>query len=133
VKGSHLIVVPTSLLFNWEQELARFAPGLKVHVYSGSERALDTNAGEVVITTYGLVRRDIETLERMTFHVIVFDEAQAVKNILAYTTGAVRRLNGRFKVALTGTPLENHLGEYFSVIDLCVPGLLGEYDRFKTT
>ena len=68
----------------------------------------------------------------MAFHVIVFDEAQAVKNIRADTTGAVRRLKGRFKIALTGTPLENHLGEYFSVMDLCVPGLLGEYDRFKT-
>lgn len=131
VKGSHLIVVPTSLLFNWEQELVRFAPGLKVHVYSGSDRALDAKDGEVVITTYGLVRRDIETLERTAFHVIVFDEAQAVKNILADTTGTVRRLKGRFKIALTGTPIENHLGEYFSVIDLCVPGLLGEYDRFK--
>jgi len=132
VKGPHLIVVPTSLLFNWEQEVARFAPGLKVHVYSGNDRALDIKDGEVVITTYGLARRDIEILERMTFHVIVFDEAQAVKNILADTTGAVRRLTGRFKIALTGTPIENHLGEYFSVIDLCVPGLLGEYDRFKT-
>lgn len=132
VKGPHLIVLPTSLLFNWEQELARFAPGLKVHIYSGSERAIDVKDGEVVLTTYGIVRRDIDTLEQITFHVIVLDEAQAVKNILADTTGAVRRLKGRFKIALTGTPLENHLGEYFSVIDLCVPGLLGAYDRFKT-
>ncbi|MDH4185553.1 MAG: DEAD/DEAH box helicase [Nitrospira sp.] len=131
VKGPHLIVVPTSLLFNWEQELARFAPGLTVHVYSGSERTLDARAGEVVITTYGLVRRDIEQLERMAFHVIVFDEAQAVKNIQANTTNAARRLSGRFKISLSGTPLENHLGEYFSVIDLCMPGLLGEYDQFK--
>ena len=132
VKGPHLVVVPTSLLFNWEQELARFAPRLKVHVYSGNDRELDAEDGEVVITTYGLARRDIEILGRMTFHVIVFDEAQAVKNMLADTTGAVRRLKGRFKIALTGTPIENHLGEYFSVIDLCVPGLLGEYERFKT-
>ena len=131
VKGPHLIIVPTSLLFNWEQELARFAPGLKVHVYSGSERTLDAQDGEVVLTTYGLVRRDIDRLERMAFHVILFDEAQAVKNILAGTTGAVRKLRGRFTVALTGTPLENHVGEYFSVIDLCLPGLLGDYDRFK--
>ena len=131
MKGPHLVVVPTSLLFNWEQELARFAPGLKVHVYSGSERTFDAKDGEVVITTYGLVRRDIERLERLAFHVIVFDEAQAVKNIQADTTGAARRLTGRFKLSLTGTPLENHLGEYFSVIDLCMPGLLGEYDRFK--
>lgn len=132
VKGPHLVVVPTSILFNWEQELARFAPGLKVHAYSGSERTFDAGDGEVVLTTYGLARRDIDTLARTAFHVIVFDEAQAVKNIQADTTGAVRRLQGRFKIALTGTPLENHLGEYFSVIDLCVPGLLGEYDRFKT-
>ncbi len=132
VKGPHLVVVPTSLLFNWEQELARFAPGLTVHVYSGSERTLDAKDGEVVLTTYGLVRRDIDRLEGTVFHVIVFDEAQAVKNIVAETTNAVRRLNGRFKLALTGTPLENHLGEYFSVIDLCVSGLLGEYERFKT-
>ncbi|QPD02552.1 MAG: putative Helicase [Candidatus Nitrospira kreftii] len=131
VKGPHLVVVPTSLLFNWEQELARFAPGLTVHVYSGSERKFDAGDGEVVLTTYGLARRDIDSLEQMAFHVIVFDEAQAVKNIRADTTGAVRRLKGRFKIALTGTPLENHLGEYFSVMDLCVPGLLGEYDRFK--
>lgn len=131
VKGPHLVVVPTSLLFNWEQELARFAPGLKVHVYSGSERTLDAEDGEIVLTTYGLVRRDIDRLERTAFHVILFDEAQAVKNILAGTTGAVRRLRGRFNIALTGTPLENHLGEYFSVIDLCLPGLLGDYDRFK--
>lgn len=129
--GPHLVVVPTSLLFNWEQELARFAPGLKIQVYGGSERTLDAMGGDVVLTTYGLVRRDIDTLERTAFHVIVFDEAQAVKNILSDTTGAVRRLKGRFKLALTGTPLENHLGEYFSVIDLCLPGLLGEYDRFK--
>jgi superfamily II DNA or RNA helicase len=132
VKGPHLVVVPTSLLFNWEQELARFAPEFRVHVYSGGERTFEAGDGDIVLTTYGLVRRDIDVLEQTTFHVIVFDEAQAVKNIQAETTGAVRRLEGRFKIALTGTPLENHLGEYFSVIDLCVPGLLGESDRFKT-
>ena len=126
-QGPHLVVVPTSLLFNWEQELARFAPDLNVHVYSGSERTLEAKDGEVVLTTYGVVRRDIDHLERTAFHIIVFDEAQAVKNILANTTGAVRRLKGRFKLTLTGTPLENHLGEYFSIIDLCMPGLLGEF------
>jgi hypothetical protein len=131
VNGPHLVVAPTSLLFNWEQELARFAPDLNVRIYSGNRRTLDAKDGEIVLTTYGVVRRDIDRLERVPFHIIVFDEAQAVKNILADTTGAVRRLKGRFKLTLTGTPLENHLGEYFSVIDLCMPGLLGEYDRFK--
>jgi hypothetical protein len=134
VRGPHLVVVPTSLLFNWEQELARFAPALKVRVYSGGsggERTLDAEDGEVVLITYGLVRRHIEALERTAFHVLVFDEAQAVKNIHADTTGAVRRLKGHFTVTMTGTPLENHLGEYFSVIDLSLPGLLGDYDEFK--
>ncbi len=130
-RGPHLVVVPTSLLFNWEQELARFAPALKVRVYRG-ERVLDAESGEVVLTTYGLVRRHIEALERTAFHVLVFDEAQAVKNIHADTTSAVRRLKGSFTITMTGTPLENHLGEYFSVIDLSLPGLLGDYDDFKT-
>ena len=131
VKGPHLVVVPTSLVFNWEQELARFAPELKVHVHNGSQRTIDAEDGDVVLTTYGLVRRHIDVLARATFHVIVFDETQAVKNIHADTTGAVRRLKGHFTIAVTGTPLENHLGEYFSVIDLCLPGLLGDYDEFK--
>lgn len=130
-RGPHLVVAPTSLLFNWEQELARFAPALKVRVYRG-ERTLGAGDGEVVLTTYGLVRRHIEALERTAFHVLVFDEAQAVKNIHADTTGAVRRLKGQFTVTMTGTPLENHLGEYFSVIDLSLPGLLGDYEEFKT-
>jgi hypothetical protein len=131
-RGPHLVVAPTSLLFNWEQELARFAPALKVRVYGGGERTLDAGDGEVILTTYGLVRRHIAALERTAFHVLVFDEAQAVKNIHADTTGAVRRLKGQFTVTMTGTPLENHLGEYFSVIDLSLPGLLGDYDEFKT-
>jgi non-specific serine/threonine protein kinase len=132
VNGPHLVVAPTSLLFNWEQELARFAPELKVRVLSGGDPTLDAGDGEVVLTTYGLVRRHIDTLERTAFHVVLFDEAQAVKNIFADTTGAVRRLKRHFTIAMTGTPLENHLGEYFSVIDLCLPGLLGDYGRFKT-
>jgi len=129
--GPHLVVAPTSLLFNWEQELERFAPALKVHKYSGGGQPLEAKDGEIVLATYGAVRRNIEVLRHTAFHIIVFDEAQAVKNILAETTAAVRKLTGRFKLALTGTPLENHLGEYFSIIDLCMPGLLGEYERFR--
>lgn len=130
-RGPHLVVVPTSLLFNWEQELTRFYPDLTVRPYTSTERVLDAEDGEVVLTTYGLLRRDIETLARTAFHVIIFDEAQAVKNLHADTTAAARRLTGSFKLAMTGTPLENHLGEYFSIIDLCLPGLLGDYERFK--
>ncbi|MEX2492178.1 MAG: DEAD/DEAH box helicase [Nitrospirales bacterium] len=130
-RGPHLVVLPPSLLFNWEQEIARFYPDLKVYTYIGKERLTEFGDADVVLTTYGLVRRDIEILEHLTFHVILFDEAQAVKNIVAGTTGAARRLKGQFKCVMTGTPLENHVGEYYSLMDLCVPGLLGEYDSIK--
>jgi non-specific serine/threonine protein kinase len=127
----HLIVVPPSLLFNWEQEIRRFYPGIRVLMYSGLERTAAFDGCDAVITTYGTVRRDIETLKDIPFHVIIFDEAQAVKNVHADQTAAVRRLTGAFKLTMTGTPLENHLGEYWSVIDLALPGLLGEYDEFR--
>ncbi|MGB3943015.1 MAG: DEAD/DEAH box helicase [Candidatus Manganitrophaceae bacterium] len=132
VPGPHLVVLPPSLLFNWENEIARFYPDLKVYSYAGIERRLSFEGIDVVLTTYALVRRDIEKLKEIPFHVIIFDEAQAVKNITADTTGAVRQLKGYFKVVMTGTPLENHLGEYYSLIDLALPGLLGEYDEFRS-
>ncbi|MBJ6799137.1 DEAD/DEAH box helicase [Geomonas sp. Red259] len=127
----HLVVVPPTLIFNWESELARFYPGLKVGVYRGQGRRADFSGVDLVLTSYGVIQRDIEILSKIPFHVIVFDEAQAVKNIHAETTGAVRKLKGRFKVTLTGTPVENHLGEYFSVMDLALPGLLGPYEQFR--
>jgi hypothetical protein len=127
----HLVVVPPTLIFNWESELDRFYPALKVGVYRGQGRRADFEGLDLVLTSYGVIQRDIEILREIPFHVIVFDEAQAVKNIHAETTGAVRRLKGRFKVTLTGTPVENHLGEYFSVMDLALPGLLGPYEQFR--
>ncbi len=125
-----LVVVPPSLIFNWQQEIERFCPTLRVYVYRGKERTTAPEAIDVMLTSYGLVRRDIGRLKELLFDVIVFDEAQAIKNIFADTTGAVRQLRGRFKVALTGTPVENHVGEYFSIMDLVLPGLLGEYREF---
>ena len=129
--GLHLVVMPPSLLFNWKDELTRFYPGLKVYFYTGKEREIPLDQ-DVILTTYGYMRRDIEKLKAVSFHVIIFDEAQAIKNILADTTCAARQLNGIFKLTITGTPLENHLGEYYSLIDLSLPGLLGEYDQFKS-
>ena len=130
-RAPHLIVAPPSLLFNWEQELERFYPALRVRAYSGKDRRPAFDDCDVVLTTYGLVRRDIAHLATVPFHIIVFDEAQAVKNIHADTTGAVRRLKSAFTLVMTGTPLENHLGEYYSLLDLALPGLLGDYARFK--
>jgi len=127
----HLVVVPPSLIFNWESEIQRFYPGLKVGVYRGQGRRAEFAGLDLVLTSYGVIQRDIEELSALAFHVIVFDEAQAVKNIHAETTGAVRRLKARFKLTLTGTPVENHLGEYFSIMDLALPGLLGPYEQFR--
>ena len=133
INAPHLVVVPPSLLFNWESEIARFAPALRTRVYRGKGRHTDFSDAEVVLTSYDLVRRDIAELAEIPFHVIIFDETQAVKNVRAAVTGAVRRLQGIFKVALTGTPLENHLGEFWSIIDLVLPGLLGDYRPFGGT
>lgn len=127
----HLVIVPPSLLFNWESELKKFYPEMRVYQYTGSKRTEDFNNYDVVLTSYGILRRDISLLTERQFHVIVFDEAQAIKNIHADTTAAVRQLKGYFRLALTGTPLENHIGEYYSIIDLVLPGLLGEYREFK--
>ncbi len=130
-KRPHLVVLPTSLLFNWENEMKRFYPGLKTVFYTGKDRKVSFKGHDVVLTTYGLLRRDIEKLRDIRFDVIVFDEAQAIKNIFADVTGAARQLKSGFKLAMTGTPLENHVGEYYSIIDLAVPGLMGDYDEFS--
>ena len=127
----HLVVVPPSLLFNWENELARFAPSLKVITYSGVKRSLQFDEASVVLTSYGILQRDVEKLAEIPFHVIIFDEAQQVKNLQTSTTTAARRLNGQFTLALTGTPMENHLGEYYAIMDLSLPGLLGSYEDFR--
>jgi non-specific serine/threonine protein kinase len=127
----HLIVVPPSLLFNWENEIARFYPGFQVVTFAGQGRTADFSEADIVLTSYGILQRDADVLASIPFHVAVFDEAQQVKNIHAATTGAARRITARFKLALTGTPMENHLGEYYAIMDLCVPGLLGSYEEFR--
>ena len=127
----HLVVAPPSLLFNWEAEIARFFPQAKTLIYGGTGRCCDSFGDhDIIVTSYGIVQRDIELLEGLRFDVIVFDETQVVKNLKAATSNAVRRLRGCFSLALTGTPLENHLGEYHAIMDLCLPGLLGSREEF---
>ena len=127
----HLVVAPPSLLFNWEAEIARFLPAARVYVYSGTGRSTEGLSDcDIVITSYGLVQRDIEQLEQFHFDVIIFDETQVVKNIQAATSNAVRMLQGTFILGLTGTPVENHLREYYAIMDLCLPGLLGSREDF---
>src|SRR5512133_954806 len=128
----HLVVAPPSLLFNWEAELARFLPSARVMLYSGSGRSTGEFANhDIIITSYGVVQRDCDLLAELPFNVLIFDETQVVKNLQAATTNAVRKLKGAFSLALTGTPVENHLGEYYAIMDLCLPGLLGTREEFS--
>ncbi len=126
-----LVVVPTSLLFNWQQEAARIAPGLRVTTWHGADRtAAQLADADVVLTTYALVWRDLRTLAAQPWHLLILDEAQSVKNAQARAARALRRLNVRHHLALTGTPLENHLGELWSLFDLLMPGFLGDSRSF---
>lgn len=123
-----LVVVPRSLVFNWLAEAAHFTPELRVldHTGAGRTREGDPFAGcDLVITTYGTLRRDVGTLRQMEFDYVILDEAQAIKNGDSQTAKAARLLRGRHRLALSGTPIENHLGELFSLLEFLNPGLLG--------
>jgi SNF2-related domain/Helicase conserved C-terminal domain/Bacterial SNF2 helicase associated len=127
-----LVVVPKSLLFNWEAEAARFTPKLKVLNYTGTARSrLQIPKHDVVITTYGTLRRDVPDLKDFEFGTIVLDEAQAIKNAGSDSAKATRILNGRHRVVMTGTPVENHLGELWSLFEFLNPGLLGSSSFFR--
>ena len=127
-----LVVCPTSVLGNWERELARFAPGLTVRRYHGLQRDLDEVVqADVVLTTYGLLSRDAEALAEVAFEVVALDEAQAIKNPDSQRAKAALGLQARHRVALSGTPIENRLDELWSLMRFLVPGLLGPRARFR--
>ena len=133
--GPALVVAPTSVCFNWVDELARFAPVLRPVVYADApDRAACMAAlgkKDVLIATYSLVARDAERLRGRAFATLVLDEAQAVKNAQTRRAKAARSLRAEFRVALSGTPLENHLGELWSLFATVFPGLLGSWDQFR--
>src|SRR6185295_16102457 len=123
-----LIVVPRSLVFNWLAEAARFTPELRVLDHTGAGRTKKKDpfaSGDLVLTTYGTLRRDVATLRQTEFDYVILDEAQAIKNAGSQTAKAARLLRGRHRLALTGTPIENHLGELWSLLEFLNPGLLG--------
>jgi superfamily II DNA or RNA helicase len=129
-----LVVCPTSLLGNWENELHRFAPSVPVRRFHGGDRRLDDLAvDEVVLTTYGILRREREALGAAGFGIVVADEAQHAKNPLSDTAKALRSIPAEARVALTGTPVENRLTELWSILDWTTPGLLGPLERFRRT
>ncbi len=128
-----LVIVPTTLVPNWTAELARFAPHLKVVVLYGldrHERRADLDGVHVVVTTYTVLTRDIEDMAALPWHLVVLDEAQAIKNPGSKATHAVCRLKATQRICLSGTPIENHLGELWSQFAFLMPGLLGTRKNF---
>ncbi len=135
--GPHLVVCPLSVVHNWEAEAHRFTPGLNVVVHHGAGRQQGTPAlfgladADVVVTTYGLLPRDLESLGEVDWTTVVLDEAQMIKNPSTKAAKAVRRLRAAQKLALTGTPVENRLSELWAILDACNPGLLGSQTKFR--
>lgn len=134
--GHSLIVVPTSLVYNWLDERKKFSPDLPFTIFQSADRErlaveLKQNPSQVLITTYGLLNENREFFDAYAWNVVVFDEAQNLKNIMSVRSVSARRLQAKFKVCLTGTPMENNYLEFYSLCDLVVPGCLGEVDEFR--
>ena len=130
-----LVVVPRSLVFNWIQEAARFTPKLKVLDWSGLGRKAqwkELPTYDIVVTTYGTLRRDIEKLRDISFDTVVLDEAQTIKNASTESAKAARLLKGNHRLALSGTPIENRLADLWSLFEFLNPGLLGSGSVFRT-
>ncbi|MEO8170520.1 MAG: SNF2-related protein, partial [Oxalobacteraceae bacterium] len=130
-----LVVAPTSLMGNWQDEAARFAPDLRVLVLQGKERLAHFDAIEqfdLVLTTYALLPRDEEKLRQHNYHLVILDESHYIKNPRSKAAQAAGMLRARHRLCLTGTPLENHLGELWSQFHFLLPGLLGEEKAFNT-
>ncbi len=127
-----LVVCPTSLVGNWLREAARFTPDLGVAAWTGTSRASEAlERHDLVVTTYGLLRREVDRLVRTRFRAVVLDEAQNVKNPAAETSRAARALDAEMRIALTGTPVENRLGELWSLMTFANPGMLGTLRDFE--
>lgn len=129
-----IVVVPKSLVFNWIDEASKFTPKLRTFNYTGLDRAQcleEMDECDLLVTTYGTLRRDIEKLKDLKFDYVILDESQAVKNVKSLSSKAVRLVQANYRLAMTGTPVENHLGELWSLFDFLNPGMLGSGAAFK--
>ncbi len=132
MKKASLIIAPTSLMGNWFDEASRFAPELKVLIFHGTDRHRDDfDDYDLVISTYGLIQRDKLRFMDYTFYYLILDEAQFIKNARTKTTQIVQQLRAKHRLCLTGTPVENHLGELWSLFHFLMPGLLGDAKQFR--
>lgn len=131
VNQKALAIVPTTLLTNWDKEIRKFAPTLAAHIYHGSNRDLDPlKEADILITTYGVVRSETK-LQKVKWLAIIIDEAQNIKNPATIQTKAVKKLKAPIKIAMSGTPVENRLSEYWSIFDYSNKGYLGNLSKFK--
>jgi SNF2 family DNA or RNA helicase len=131
--GRHsLVVMPKSLIYNWDNEIRRFSPKLTIGVYYGINRTLDIiDENDVTLTTYGTIRNDVEKLKDLSFDLIILDESQNIKNVNAQTTRAIMLLNAENRLALSGTPIENNLSELYSLFRFLNPAMFGSYEDFN--
>ena len=128
-----IAVVPKSLIFNWQREAERFTPQLRVLDHTGLERNVsEIEKYDLVLTTYGTLRRDVAVIGEIQFDYVILDEAQAIKNAQTDSAKSVRLLRGDHRLAMSGTPVENHIGELWSLFEFLNPGLLGASNIFKT-
>ena len=131
-KKPTLIVMPRSLLFNWQNELQRFAPQLKVYTYYAASRVMsEAMTNQVILTTYAMMRNDVEQFKEQEFHYIILDESQNIKNINAQTTQAILLQKAKHRLALSGTPIENNLTELYSLFRFLNPAMFGSLDDFN--
>lgn len=128
-----LVVVPTGLLINWQTEIERFAPDIKTHIYHGPARDLKLFEGDIMLTTYGVLRSDNQLLKKKKWQVMIIDEAQNIKNHDAAQSKAVKSIHANVRIAMSGTPVENRLTEFWSIMDFTNQGYLGNVKTFKET
>lgn len=128
-----IVIAPRSVVFNWVDEARKFTPELRILAYAGAERQTLRDSFEdqdIIVTSFGLLRRDIDELRDFEFDYVILDEAQAIKNPVSQASKAVRLLQSQHRLALTGTPVENHLGDLWSIFEFLNPGMLGSSNRF---
>ncbi|HEX7585852.1 MAG TPA: DEAD/DEAH box helicase [Prolixibacteraceae bacterium] len=130
-KHKALVIVPTGLLTNWQSEIEKFAPSLSSHIHHGTGRDLKEFKADVMLTTYGVVRSDADLLKKHKWQVIVIDEAQNIKNHDTAQSKAVKSIGSQIRIAMSGTPVENRLSEFWSIMDFSNKGYLGTVKSFK--
>lgn len=131
-KRKALIVVPTGLLANWQKECERFAPSLKIGIYHGAARNIASFNDEIMLTSYGVMRSDISKLKKLKWELLVIDEAQNIKNTTTAQTKAINSITAVSHIAMSGTPVENRLSEFWSIMNFANKGLLGSLKEFNT-